>query len=100
VSVDLVRVLGLLRTHITSALCETVFATPRIQERQQRWTLQALCETLKGSEPLFPYVCIRWQRGPTVRAVLTYVFDPTRLQAAQALALYPPRMEHPGFSSI
>jgi hypothetical protein len=75
VSVDLVRVLELLRTHITAALCQTVFATTRITERQRCWTLQALVEfwlavilrapralsqalyeTLEGSEPLFPLV--------------------------------------------
>jgi len=75
VSVDLVRVLELLRTHITTALCQTVFATVRRTERQRRWTLQALVEfwfavilrapralsqalyeTLEGSEPLFPHV--------------------------------------------
>jgi hypothetical protein len=39
VSVDLIRVLELLRTHITAALCQTVFATVRITERQRRWTL-------------------------------------------------------------
>jgi hypothetical protein len=75
VSVDLVRVLELLRTHITAALCQTVFATVRTTERQRRWSLealvqfwlavilrapralsQALYETLEGSEPLFPLV--------------------------------------------
>lgn len=75
VSVDLVRVLELLRTHITAALCETVFQSVRTTERQRRWTLQALVafwlavilrapralsqalyETLEGSEPLFPLV--------------------------------------------
>ncbi len=75
VRIDLVRVLELLRTHITAALCQTVFATVRITERQRRWTLQALVEfwlavilrapralsqalyeTLEGSEPLFPLV--------------------------------------------
>jgi len=75
VSVDLVRVLELLRTHITTALCQTVFATVRRTERQRCWTLQALVEfwlavilrapralsqalyeTLEGSEPLFPHV--------------------------------------------
>ena len=75
VSVDLVRVLELLRTHITAALCQTVFHTVRTTERQRRWTLQALVEfwlavilrapralsqalyeTLEGSEPLFPHV--------------------------------------------
>lgn len=75
VSVDLVRVLELLRTHITAALCQTAFATVRTTERQRLWTLQALVEfwlavilrapralsqalyeTLEGSEPLFPHV--------------------------------------------
>jgi hypothetical protein len=75
VRIDLVRVLELLRTHITAALCHTVFATVRTTERQRRWTLealvqfwlavilrapralsQALYETLEGSEPLFPHV--------------------------------------------
>ncbi len=75
VRIDLVRVLELLRTHITAALCHTVFATVRTTERQRRWTLealvqfwlavilrapralsQALYETLEGSEPLFPLV--------------------------------------------
>jgi hypothetical protein len=75
VSVDLVRVLELLRTHITAALCQTVFRTVRTTERQRCWTLQALVEfwlavilrapralsqalyeTLEGSEPLFPRV--------------------------------------------
>ncbi len=44
VSVDLVRVLELLRTHITAALCQTVFATTRITERQREWTLEALVQ--------------------------------------------------------
>jgi hypothetical protein len=75
VQIDLGRVLKLLRTHITAALCHTVFATVRITERQRQWTLealvqfwlavilrapralsQALYETLEGSEPLFPHV--------------------------------------------
>jgi hypothetical protein len=75
VRIDLVRVLELLRTHITAALCQTVFQTVRITERQRLWTLealvqfwlavilrapralsQALYETLEGREPLFPLV--------------------------------------------
>jgi hypothetical protein len=90
VSVDLVRVLELLRTHITAALCQTVFATVRVAERQRRWTLQALVEfwlavllrapralsqalyeTLEGSEPLFPLVAATpeafFQRCQTLR---------------------------------
>lgn len=34
---------------------------------------------------------IRWQRGATVRAVLTNVLDPRRLSATEALTLYPRR---------
>jgi hypothetical protein len=73
--INLVRVLELLRTHITAALCQTVFHAVRITERQRLWTLealvqfwlavivrapralsQALYETLEGREPLFPVV--------------------------------------------
>ena len=75
VRIDLVRVLELLRTHITTSLCQTVFHTVRTTERQRCWSLealvqfwlavilrapralsQALYETLEGSEPLFPRV--------------------------------------------
>ena len=108
VSVDLVRVLELLRTHITAALCQTVFATVRLAERQRRWTLQALVEfwlavilrapralsqalyeTLEGSEPLFPHVQASpeafFQRCQTLRpAFFAAVFGrfTTRLLAA------------------
>lgn len=91
VRIDLVRVLELLRTHITAALCQTVFATVRTTERQRLWTLealvqfwlavvlrapralsQALYETLEGSEPLFPQVQATpeafFQRCQTLRA--------------------------------
>ncbi len=112
VSVDIVRVLELLRTHITAALCQTVFATVRIRERQRRWTLQALVEfwlavilrapralsqalyeTLEGSEPLFPLVAATpeafFQRCQTLRvAFFAEVF--TRF-TAQLLAAVPPR---------
>jgi len=90
VSVDLVRVLELLRTHITAALCQTVFHTLRTTERQRCWTLQALVEfwlavilrapralsqalyeTLEGAEPLFPLVAATpeafFQRCQTLR---------------------------------
>ena len=75
VRIDLVRVLELLRTHITTSLCQTVFHTVRTTERQRCWSLealvqfwlavirrapralsQALYEILEGSEPLFPLV--------------------------------------------
>ena len=75
VRIDLVRVLELLRTHITATLCQTVFHTVRTTERQRCWSLealvqfwlavirrapralsQALYEILEGSEPLFPLV--------------------------------------------
>jgi hypothetical protein len=112
VSVDLVRVLELLRTHITAALCQTVFATVRITERQRRWTLQALVEfwlavilrapralsqalyeTLEGSEPLFPLVQATpeafFQRCQTLRpAFFAEVF--TRF-STRLLAATPPR---------
>ena len=112
VSVDLVRVLELLRTHITAALCQTVFATVRTTERQRRWTLQALVEfwlavilrapralsqalyeTLEGSEPLFPLVQASpeafFQRCQTFRpAFFAAVF--TRF-TAQLLVAVPPR---------
>jgi hypothetical protein len=91
VRIDLVRVLELLRTHITAALCQTVFQTVRTTERQRLWTLealvqfwlavvlrapralsQALYETLEGSEPLFPQVQASpeafFQRCQTLRA--------------------------------
>jgi hypothetical protein len=91
VRIDLVRVLELLRTHITAALCQVVFATVRTTERQRLWTLealvqfwlavvlrapralsQALYETLEGSEPLFPQVQATpeafFQRCQTLRA--------------------------------
>ncbi len=40
--VDLIRVMDLLQTHITSALCRTVFRRVRVRERQRVWTLEAL----------------------------------------------------------
>jgi Transposase DDE domain len=40
--VDVIRVMDLLQTHITSALCRTVFRRVRIAERQRVWTLEAL----------------------------------------------------------
>jgi hypothetical protein len=112
VSVDLVRVLELLRTHITAALCQTVFATVRTTERQRRWTLEALVqfwlavilrapralsqawyETLEGSEPLFPRVQASpeafFQRCQALRpAFFAEVF--TRV-TTRLLAATPPR---------
>ena len=46
VRIDLVRVLELLRTHITAALCQTVFHAVRITERQRLWTLDAYWGTV------------------------------------------------------
>lgn len=73
--VDLIRVMDLLQTHITSALCQTVFRRVRTTERQRAWTLQALVqfwtavilrapealsqalvETVDQREPLFPRI--------------------------------------------
>src|ERR1700746_336213 len=42
--VDLIRVMDLLQTHITSALCQTVFRRIRPTEGQRAWTLQALVQ--------------------------------------------------------
>ena len=103
VRIDLVRVLELLRTHITAALCETVFQTVRTTERQRRWTLealvefwlavilrapralsQALYETLEGSEPLFPLVAAIFTRftARLLRAVpCRYAAETAPLQA-------------------
>ncbi len=112
VRIDLVRVLELLRTHITAALCQTVFQSIRTTERQRRWTLealvefwlavvlrapralsQALYETLEGSEPLFPLVEATpeafFQRCRDLRAAFfAEIF--TRFTAA-LLAAVPPR---------
>ena len=73
--VNLIRVMDLLQTHITSALCQTVFRRVRTTERQRAWTLQALVqfwtavilrapealsqalvETIDQREPLFPRI--------------------------------------------
>jgi len=73
--VNLIRVMDLLQTHITSALCQTVFRGVRRTERQRAWTLQALVqfwtavilrapealshalgETVDQREPLFPRI--------------------------------------------
>lgn len=73
--VDLIRVLDLLQTHITSALCQAVFRRVRVTERQRVWTLealvrfwtavilrapealsQALLDTLDARDPFFPRI--------------------------------------------
>ena len=73
--IDLIRVMDLLQTHITSALCQTVFRRVRTTERQRAWTLQALVqfwtavilrapqalsqalvETVDQREPMFPRI--------------------------------------------
>jgi len=73
--VDLIRVLDLLQTHITSALCRTVFRRVRIRERQRVWTLEALVrfwtavivrapaalshallDAVEGRDPLVPHI--------------------------------------------
>jgi len=40
--IDLLRVIDLLESHITPALCRTVFGQVRTSERQRAWTLEAL----------------------------------------------------------
>ena len=73
--VNLIRVMDLLQTHITSALCQTVFRGVRRTERQRAWTLQALVQfwtavilrapealsqalidTVDQREPMFPRI--------------------------------------------
>src|SRR5713226_4933355 len=73
--VNLIRVMDLLQTHITSALCQTVFRRVRRTERQRAWTLQALVQfwtavilrapealsqalvdTIDQREPMFPRI--------------------------------------------
>ena len=90
VRIDLIRVMDLLQTHITSALCQTVFRRVRITERQRVWTLealvrfwtavilrapqalsQALLETLDQRDPLFPRIEVPLPAGstPTVTCI-------------------------------
>ena len=52
VRIDLVRVLELLRTHITPSLCQTVFHTVRTTERQRCWSLEALVDCVNLIWPL------------------------------------------------
>lgn len=73
--INLLRVVELLQTHITPALCHTVFGRVRRTERQRVWTLdalvrfwtavilrapkalsQALADALDEREPLFPRI--------------------------------------------
>lgn len=75
VRINLLRVVGVLQEHITSALCQTVFRRVRTTERQRKWTLealvhfwtgiilrapqalsQALLDSLDGREPLLPCI--------------------------------------------
>ena len=42
--VDLAGTIELLHTHLTAALCHTVFRHVRIRERQRQWTLAALAQ--------------------------------------------------------
>lgn len=43
-SVNLARIIELLHTHLTAALCHTVFQRVRNRERQRRWSLAALAQ--------------------------------------------------------
>jgi len=75
VRINLTHTLELLQTHISAALCRTVFATVRTTERQRQWTLEALvrfwlavilrapralshalAEARAGTDPLVPRV--------------------------------------------
>src|SRR5579884_3298880 len=43
-SVNLAETVELLHTHLTAALCHTVFQRVRIRERQRQWSLAALAQ--------------------------------------------------------
>src|SRR5258708_31039921 len=42
--VNLAQTIHLLHTHLTAALCHTVFQRVRTRERQRRWSLAALAQ--------------------------------------------------------
>ena len=114
--VDLIRVMDLLQTHITSALCQTVFRRVRTTERQRVWTLDALVrfwtavilrappalshallETLDDRDPLFPRIVATpeafFQRCRDLRpAFFAEVF---RRFTASLLPQVPPRYAAP-----
>ncbi len=75
VRINLTHTLELLQTHLSAALCQTVFARVRTTERQRQWTLEALvrfwvavilrapralshalAEARAGTDPLLPPV--------------------------------------------
>ena len=114
--IDLIRVMDLLQTHITSALCQTVFRRVRITERQRVWTLDALVrfwtavilrappalshallDTLDDRDPLFPRIVATpeafFQRCRDLRpAFFAEVF---RRFTASLLPQVPPRYAAP-----
>ncbi len=60
-SVNLAQIIKLLHTHLTAALCNTVFQRVRNRERQRRWSLAALAQfwltvLLTGPRSLTPGV--------------------------------------------
>ncbi len=42
VEINLIRILDLLRAHITPAMCQAAFGRVRTTERQRKWLLEAL----------------------------------------------------------
>lgn len=116
--IDLIRVLDLLQTHITGALCRTVFRRVRLTERQRVWTLealvrfwtavilrapqalsQALAEVVEGREPLVPRIVASpeafFQRCRDRRpAFFAEVF---RRVTASLLPEVPPRLMRPSW---
>jgi len=110
--VDLIRVMDLLQTHITSALCQTVFRRVRTTERQRAWTLQALVqfwtavilrapealsqalvETVDQREPMFPRIVATpeafFQRCRDLRSA--FFAEIVRQFTARLVAVVPPR---------
>jgi hypothetical protein len=110
--IDLLRVIDLLQTHITPALCRAVFGKVRKTERQRAWTLdalvrfwtavvlrsppalsQALADSLEGRDALLPRIEASpeafFQRCRDLRpAFFAEVFRPFTARLLQAT---PPR---------
>jgi hypothetical protein len=108
----LLRVLDLLHTHITGALCHGEFGRVRTTERQRDWTLealvqlwtavilrappalgQALADAVEGREPLFPRIPATPEAFFQRRRDLRAAFFAAVFQAftARLVPLTPPR---------
>jgi len=42
VEINLIRILEVLQTHLTPAMCQAAFGRVRTTERQRKWSLEAL----------------------------------------------------------